>query len=171
MLILRTIRQSRTDQYVGRFLPTHLSIARFDSGQLISDASAVAFAPASACTASGGFSSVHRERFVVGRAAGAQRPLGACCLLALPCHICTGTGAHPSHICTGTGRTSSVPTRWCHLRFLAPRSYAKPDMQINGILNGAKRVWSQRNGEVGWFMLGDLVSAIGLMADELRARS
>jgi hypothetical protein len=44
-------------------------------------------------------------------------------------------------------------------------------MQINGILNGAKRVWSQRNGEVGWFMLGDLVSAIGLMADELRARS
>ncbi len=58
---------------------------RFGSAHL---ASAVAFAPASACTASGGFSSVHRERFVVGRAAGAQRPLGACCSLALPCHIC-----------------------------------------------------------------------------------
>ncbi len=44
-------------------------------------------------------------------------------------------------------------------------------VQIEGVLNGTKRVWSQRNGEVGWFMLDDLVKAIQLMAEELRAKS
>ncbi len=94
-----------------------------------------------------------------------------CVLLAgltLP-HLHRDWGSSLPHMASAPGL--GAPRRWCHLRFLAPRSYAKPDLQINGILNGAKRVWSQRNGEVGWFMLGDLVSAIGLMADELRARS
>ena len=107
MLILRTIRQSRTDPYVGRFLPTHLSIARFDSGQLISRVQSRLLQPVLAQLQEvlaqfieSGLSWEERQEHNGHLVRAARWPY--------PATSAPGTRAHPSHICTGTGRTSSV---------------------------------------------------------------